>query len=123
MNITNILIIEDDVDQMEILKWNIQNHGYKVIGCLDSIDGISKFVRNRPDLILLDLNLPFLDGENVIESLERNEILNNTPTIIISGEPDVRIENAVKRIDPIKVFRKPFEYIELIDYINELNKQ
>lgn len=122
MKIKNILIIEDDADQLEVLSWNLTNSGYNIISSIDSIEGISNFIKQKADLILLDLNLPFLSGETVIESLERNKILKKTPIIIISGESNVRIDNAIKKIKPLKTFKKPFLLNSLIKYIDELNK-
>ncbi|HOK40686.1 MAG TPA: response regulator [bacterium] len=121
--INNILIIEDDIDQSELIKWNLENHNYNVIGAIDSIEGLSNFIKSKPDLILLDLNLPFLNGASFYEALMRNNLLNNVPIIIISGEPEIKIKNSIEKIKPLKFFKKPLNLIELISFINSLNNE
>src|SRR3989338_434896 len=57
-----ILIIEDEKDLVKVLKYNLQKEGYLVISSYDGADGLERFRKEKPDLVILDLMLPKMDG-------------------------------------------------------------
>jgi len=57
-----ILIIEDDRDIVEMVEYNLQEEGYETIAALDGQKGIEKALREKPDIIILDIMLPVMDG-------------------------------------------------------------
>jgi two-component system, OmpR family, alkaline phosphatase synthesis response regulator PhoP len=120
MKIKKILIIEDDLDQIELVKWNLENKGFTVFACSDGVEGIKTYVKNKPDLILLDLNLPYIDGIDIVDCLKRNNLLNEIPIIIISGTDEQNFQKAISDINPVKVFKKPFIMGQLLQYIQSL---
>jgi len=62
MGIARILVIEDNPDNLELVKFILEQAGYDVVGIPDGKKGLAWLVDNRPDLILLDMSLPEIDG-------------------------------------------------------------
>lgn len=80
-----ILIIEDDKHIQNILKEFLKDQGYQIEIANDGIEGIEKFHNNSPDLILLDLMLPKVDGFAVCEILRKES---NVPIIMVTAKND-----------------------------------
>lgn len=69
MDATKILIVDDEPDILEFLKYNLQKEGFQVIVASDGEEGIAVAERERPDLIILDIMMPKLDGVEVCRQL------------------------------------------------------
>jgi two-component system alkaline phosphatase synthesis response regulator PhoP len=69
MDATKILIVDDEPDILEFLKYNLQKEGFQVIVASDGEEGIAAAERERPDLIILDIMMPKLDGVEVCRQL------------------------------------------------------
>ncbi|MSU55629.1 MAG: response regulator [Candidatus Taylorbacteria bacterium] len=84
-----ILIIEDDVFLGDVLFQKLKNEAYDVLLARDGAEGLSKISEFMPDLILLDIILPTMNGYEILESKFKNEIIKNIPVIVISnsGQP------------------------------------
>lgn len=90
-----ILIVEDEELIAELVQRKLQDEGYYVFVAKDGEDALKQIKEKRPDLILLDIVLPRLNGFDVLAELEKDEELKLIPVIIISnsGEPE-EIERA-----------------------------
>ncbi len=88
-----ILIVEDELIHLEVMKSKLEIEGYTVVTATDGEQGLVKIKKEKPDLILLDILLPTMDGFSVLEKL--NEEGNKIPVIIVSnsGQP-VEIDRA-----------------------------
>ncbi len=86
-----ILVIEDDADIQEVLKNYLTEEGYEVWLAEDGIQGMARFHQCRPDLILLDVMLPKLDGFGVLELLRQES---SVPVIMVTARDSV--EDQVK---------------------------
>ncbi|MBM3455414.1 MAG: response regulator, partial [Bacteroidetes bacterium] len=73
----NILIADDDDDIRELVKYNLEKEGYCVQIAVDGIDCIEKIRLKKPDLILLDVMMPGMDGIEVCENIKSDESLND----------------------------------------------
>ena len=81
----NILIIEDDEFFRELLSKNIVSGGFGILGAIDGQKGIDKAKESKPDLILLDLLLPSMDGFEVLAALKKDPETSSIPVIILSN--------------------------------------
>ena len=68
-----ILLIEDEINQIELLRYNLETEGYKVAVAMDGEEGVLKAQELKPDLILLDWMLPKISGTEVCRQIRRNE--------------------------------------------------
>ena len=117
----NICIIEDDPDQIHILKTNLQKENFQVYDFNNVTDPTP--VLEQFGLIILDLNIektdPLKNAEKWIEILKKYEIP-VPPVIIISGESEERIKNAVKQTNAVDYFKKPFNIKEMVKRVKEI---
>lgn len=83
----NILIIEDDRFLRELIARKLGNEGYNISEAIDGEDGIKKIQEEKPDLVLLDLILPGIDGFDVLSRMKENpdESVSKIPVIILSN--------------------------------------
>lgn len=80
-----ILIIEDDVFLSELMAKKLEGSGFKVIRAIDGQEGLEKVVSGKPDLILLDLILPGIDGFEVLKKIKDNPQSSSIPVIVLSN--------------------------------------
>lgn len=83
-----ILIIEDEHDIRELISYTLENEGYKVYKAPDGISGIELSRKNNPDLILLDIMLPDIDGLEVCRKIKRDETINDIPVIMLTAKSE-----------------------------------
>jgi two-component system alkaline phosphatase synthesis response regulator PhoP len=81
-----ILVVEDEISIATLLQYNLQQAGYEVVVANDGKDGLHKAILEKPDLILLDLMLPKMDGMEVCKELRIKKI--NTPIIMLTAKDD-----------------------------------
>ena len=80
-----ILVIEDQEDNRRILRDLLTNSGYEVIEAIDGIKGVSSAEIYRPDLILMDVQLPGIDGYEATRQIKANPDLKKIPIIVVTS--------------------------------------
>ena len=117
----NILIIEDDLRIAQNISKGLQEKGYTTEVAYDGKIGLKLALGNDFDLILLDLNLPGLNGYEVCEEVRKKK--SSTPIIMLTalGETEDKIEGFEKGADDYLV--KPFDFRELLARINVFIKR
>jgi two-component system phosphate regulon response regulator PhoB len=80
-----ILVVEDEEDILELLRFNLAREGYKVVTATDGAKGLAAARDRIPDLILLDLMLPGLDGLEVCRQLKKDERTARVPVIMVTA--------------------------------------
>lgn len=111
MNDKSILIIEDDKSIQNFLKLSLKTNGYKTIESSDGLSGISMFMSHNPDLILLDLGLPDIDG---IEVLAQVRSSSSIPIVIVSARGQENEKVAALDMGADDYVTKPFAIGELL---------
>ena len=114
-----ILIAEDDKDLQEGLTLLLSFQGYKVIPADDGMSAYNLAQNESPDLIILDLSLPWADGYKVMERLRSSTSLSDIPIIILTGrDPSINRDRALKA-GAEAFFQKPFDNNELLEAVEE----
>jgi adenylate cyclase len=85
-----ILVVDDMPDNVEIVKLRLESEGYAVVTAVDGPDALVRTVQSRPDLILLDVMMPKLDGIEVVKRLKADATLPFTPIILLTAKADVK---------------------------------
>lgn len=116
-----ILVVEDDKFLRELIVQKLNKEDFEVLEAVDGEEGIKKIIEEKPDLILLDLILPGIDGFEVLTKMKENPTVAQIPVIILSnlGQKD-DIEKGLKMgaVDYlIKAHFVPAEIIEKIEII------
>ena len=80
-----ILVVDDDPDIIEIISYNLKKENYKVFSCYNGTDSIKIAEKEKPDLIILDVMMPGMDGIQVCEKLRSKNKFNNTIIMFLSA--------------------------------------
>ena len=80
-----ILVVDDDPDIIEIISYNLKKNNYKVFSCYNGTDSIKIADKEKPDLIILDIMMPGMDGIQVCEKLRSKNKFNNTIIMFLSA--------------------------------------
>lgn len=91
-----VMIVEDYADSREVMKILIQSHGYEVIEAVDGSEAVEKFAIFHPDLILMDLALPIMDGVTATKIIRETEELDNVSIIALTGMGNASFEKAIE---------------------------
>jgi DNA-binding response OmpR family regulator len=109
-----IVIIEDEPDILEVLSYNLKREGYEILTATDGIHGLSLVRKEVPDMVLLDLMLPGMDGVEICSTIKKDQQTQNTLIIMVTAkgeESDIVLGLGVGADDYIT---KPFSPKELI---------
>lgn len=106
-----ILVIEDDKSIQNFLRLSLKTYEYKSIEAFDGLSGISMFMSHNPDLILLDLGLPDIDGTEVLTQIRQSS---GIPIIIISARGQEKEKVAALDMGADDYVTKPFAIGELL---------
>ena len=114
-----ILIVDDDRTVGEMLKQAIaENTTHRAVWIAEGDLVIETARRLHPSLILLDYIMPFMDGLQLFDHLQRIETMRNVPVILISGSPTLPFEKLRER--GIYILKKPFQLNDLLDMVAQL---
>jgi len=86
----SILVIEDDRDIRELIEYNLTREGYTVRAAGDGEEGLRQARTNAPDLVILDLMLPGVDGVDVCRWLKRDPVTRNIPVVMVTAKSEER---------------------------------
>src|ERR1700692_2062171 len=115
-----ILIIEDDRDIVELVRYNLANEGFEVSSAGDGIAGLTQLRKSPPDLLLLDLMLPKMPGLEICKEIRRDPALNRLPILMLTarGEEADRVVGLEMGADDYVT--KPFSPRELVARVKAL---
>lgn len=118
-----ILIVEDDIDLVEVMELNLKKYGYAVDHAYNGEQAIQKVKEFKPDLIILDIMLPKLNGQLFAQTLKSDPKTQNIPIIGISGRTGIK-ETLIVNNELIvsSFFYKPVLMSTLVEEIKRLLK-
>ncbi len=109
-----ILIVEDEKDIIKMLEYNLKKEGFRVIDARDGEDALDLAVREYPNLILLDLMLPGIDGLEVCKSLKKESKTSSIPIIMLTAKSQESDKVVGLELGADDYITKPFSVRELI---------
>lgn len=115
-----ILIVDDEKDLTNLIRVNLESEGFECIVAYNGAEGIEKVANELPDLILLDIKMPVMDGYEVLEELKENHQTASIPVIMCTT---VRGEENIKKAYELGAsgyIIKPFEMYEIVEKIQEM---
>jgi two-component system alkaline phosphatase synthesis response regulator PhoP len=107
-----ILIVEDEVDLVKGLKMNLVDEGYEVDFAINGKEGLEKALSGKPDLILLDIMLPGMDGLEICKELRRNKV--DIPILMLTAKGEEIDKVIGLEIGADDYISKPFSIRELL---------
>ena len=114
-----ILIADDEPDVLGVVQFRLSKKGYEVIVAADGQEALEKAIRMKPDLVLLDFRMPFLDGLQVCQRLKEDERLKSIPVIILSASSESISSEKLSAAHADGGIKKPFEPEELLQTVEQ----
>jgi len=121
--VKTILAIDDEKDIVEAIEYNLSKEGYKVLKAYDGDTGLLTAQNKLPDLIILDLMLPGLDGTEVCKRLKKDPKTANIPVIMLTAKSEVTDKIVGLEIGADDYLTKPYSMRELIARIKTVLKR
>ena len=117
-----LLIIDDEEDLTSMLSFRLKGMGFDTVTASDGERGIELAKKNKPDLILLDLMMPNVDGFEVSKRLKKDSGTMHIPIVVFSALVNKNTKESIEQLGAAGFIEKPFEPDILINKINELLK-
>jgi DNA-binding response OmpR family regulator len=118
-----ILVVDDEPNIAQIMKLTLESGGYEVEVAADGAEGLKRAKESEPDLILLDLMLPNIDGYKVCRFLKFDQKYRHIPIILISAMGETEDKELGAQVGADLYMSKPFQPDELLARIGELLAQ
>jgi two-component system, OmpR family, response regulator VicR len=118
---TKVVVIEDDVEMINLVKLILKKEGFEVTGAMGGRDGLNAIEKNQPDLVLLDLMMPDIDGWEVYQTMKANDQTKHIPVIIITAKAqsiDKVLGLHIAKVDDY--ITKPFSPNELVASVRKV---
>jgi len=114
-----ILIVDDERDLVETIRFNLEQEGYACTVAYDGEEALEKVKISRPDLILLDLSLPKMDGVDVCRRLKADEELQDIPVLIFTIKTQSDAMSQCARAGADEYIIKPYGISTVIEAVKE----
>jgi two-component system response regulator VicR len=117
----HILCIEDEPEMIDLIRLILGRRGFEVIGAAGGKDGLEKVRQQPPDLILLDLMMPDMDGWEVYQQIKADEKIKNIPVIVVTAKAqsiDKVLGLHIAKVDDY--IAKPFSPQELLNSVDKV---
>ncbi|MBU8910619.1 MAG: response regulator, partial [Desulfobacterales bacterium] len=116
-----ILVIEDEVHIADGIRLNLSLQGYQVKIAIDGLDGLDQWRSWKPDLIILDIMLPMIDGFSILKTIRQED--EKIPVLILSARGDTKDKVKGLRYGVDDYLSKPFDLEEFLLRVERLIKK
>jgi len=117
-NDKRVVCIEDELEMIDLVKLILGRKGYQVVGALGGREGLEAIGREKPDLVLLDLMMPDMDGWEVYQKIKANDATRHIPVIVVTAKAqsiDKVLGLHIAKVDDY--ITKPFGPTELLESV------
>jgi len=109
-----IMVVEDSATTRNVIERMLTKEGYEVLTAKDGIEAVAMFPQTNPDLILLDIIMPGMDGYETLATLKKYHNLGDTPVIMLTAKDSLLDKVKGKMSGTTEYLTKPFNALELI---------
>jgi two-component system chemotaxis response regulator CheY len=115
-----ILTIDDSKTIRDMLKFTLVDAGFEVLQAVDGQDGVEVFAKEPVDLVITDINMPKMDGYDVIRHIRGNAGNKSTPILVLTTESEVEKRNIAREAGATGWMVKPFDPEQMVATINKV---
>ena len=112
-----ILIVDDEPDYITAIQCRLEWSRYEVITASNGEEGLRKVASEKPDLVLLDTNMPVMNGHEVLERLKQYSELKNIPVIMVTALCEAEDIAKASSYGVVDYVAKPFDFTDLVEKI------
>ena len=118
-----ILIVDDEATFRKLAQSRLEAGGHEVITANNGFEGLEKAENEKPDLIILDVLMPMMDGYTMLREVRKNEEIKDIPIIMSSGKVIIKIAKNSSKFTADAYLTKPFDPSVFLAKIKELLKK
>jgi len=115
-----VLVVDDELDIVETLRFVLEAHGHEVLEANDGLEALDRARSLEPDVILLDIMMPNLDGYKVCRMLKYDSQYSGIPVVLLTAKTDTQHVSMGKEVGADEYLTKPFDVVEVIEMIDRL---
>ena len=115
-----ILVVDDEPDCISIIQCRLEWCHHEVITAANGEEGLQTAEKEKPDLILLDTNMPVMNGQEMLERLRKHPILKDTPVIMVTALCEKHDIAAASALGVEDYVTKPIDFASLIEKISNI---
>ena len=123
MPAARVLVVDDDPVIQKLLKVNFEMEGYEVLSAADGAEGLDQAASGRPDVIILDVMMPKMNGLEVLAALKADTGTENIPVILLSAKAQAGDVQAGLDRGANAYVTKPFDPLDLLERVGALIKR
>ena len=112
-----ILIIDDETDLVSTIEYRLKCYNYSVITAANGKEGLEKAISEKPDLILLDIDMPVMNGHQMLEQVRNHPEIKDIPAIMITALCEAKDIATASSYGISDYVTKPFDFTELMEKI------
>lgn len=118
-----ILVADDEVFMLRLLEMTFQKGGYEVVSCRDGREALAAATTAQPQLIVLDIMMPGLDGLGALRLLKENPVTKNIPVVVLSAKGHALTKVDAVLAGAVLFLAKPFSPNELLGEVQKILAQ
>jgi len=115
-----VMVVDDSITIRKVTERMLSRHGMRVVTAKDGVDAVAQLQEQIPDVMLLDIEMPRMDGYEVATHVRNDESLKNIPIIMITSRTGAKHKDKAMEIGVNKYLGKPYQEDELMENINDL---
>lgn len=115
-----ILVAEDEADILKIIIFRLKKAGYNVVTAANGKEALEILSRSKPDLLILDLVMPVVDGYEVCKAVKEGQKLRDIPILLITASVTSNMIDKIRDVKADDYLAKPFETEELLKKVEKL---
>ncbi len=115
-----ILTVDDSASVRQMVSFTLKNEGYDIVEAVDGVDAMEKLEETPPNMVLTDLNMPNMDGIELIKNIRANPNFKFIPIILLTTESQAEKKKAGKEAGATGWIVKPFKPEQLIGVIKKV---
>ncbi len=115
-----VLVCDDERHIVRLIQVNLERQGYTVVTAFDGKDGLEKVKAENPDLMVLDVMMPYMDGFEVLKSLRRDPAFESLPVIMLTAKAQDKDVFEGYHYGADMYLTKPFNPMELVSFVNRI---
>ena len=113
-----VLIVDDEHLIIKIIQFKLESSGFEVISAFDGVNGLQMAIKESPDIILLDIMMPGMNGYTVLDILKKDERTKNIPVIMVTARSQEVDKEKAESLGASAYIPKPFSPQHLVETIN-----
>ncbi|MBL8049536.1 MAG: response regulator [Chthonomonas sp.] len=119
---TKVLVCDDERNIVRLIQVNLEKAGYTVVTAYDGKDGLEKIRAEKPDMVVLDVMMPYMDGFEVLKNLRREPDTADLPVIMLTAKAQDKDVFEGYHYGADMYLTKPFNPQELLTFVKRLSQ-